>query len=100
MWEQIAEESKESCGAKVEGEDITEEEMEIGDIATPKMLKVKKSEKPQVISGKQTSSKPVATPRSTPRGTPLKAPEEITIKPLEEEAGMTTNEAELQEMLC
>ena len=62
--EQVVQESEESCGTKMEGEDITEEEMEIGYIATPKMLKVKKNEKPQVISGKQTLSKPVATARS------------------------------------
>ena len=57
-------------------------------------------EKTQVISGKQTLSKSVATPRSTPRGTQLIAPEEITIEPLEDEAGMTMKEAALQEMLC
>ena len=53
------------------------------------MLKVKKSEKPEVISNKHTFSKPMATPGSTPRSTPLKAPEEITIDPLEEEATMS-----------
>ena len=100
MWEQVAQQREESYGSKMKGEDITEEEMEIGDITTtPKMLKVKKSEKPQVISGKQTLSKPIATPRSTPTGTLLKAPEEMTIEPLEEKAGMTMKEAELQEML-